>query len=607
MRANFNYYLKSRKIDKNFEFLLNLILSDKIKPGLRCDTRERVREHEGVDSLMTPGDLALFVDTYEVDKPYQKDEKNESSSATGKTFVPWVRSVKTGKSDKAPIKRSSSQNHISSNNLEFTCHNCHEAGHRFYKCPKPLSAELLAKQKAYKASVSVLVGSEQAASSPSDKCTRHTVPVNHTAAECKSNLSKQTSHKVLRVVVEETTDDLFIDNVLSHFNLKHLTDVGDVKTLVISQCDNKKNVLPTLHSSNANHVYIDFGLGPKDFILDTGSDLTIIRPEYLTDNYQTNKIGTAKLQSAFGQLVEATVVECPARLLSPDNEFDLPFVSITCAVTDQLQQPTGLLSLHDYELLLNSERVFKVNACTRSSKKHNSSVAVDSPKQHIMKAVDSIDVALLKLTDEYRLLQKNDVTLSECWRDLTSDNTSYIIKESNKLLYHKYELNGELRLQLVVPIDKRDEVIRLAHDSLWSGHFGKQKTLLRVEVEFFWPTMKHDISCSVSLCVPCQRKTRVTKYDWVPITPVIRPASSFEAVNLDVTGPLSPKSGRGHCYMPYRRLHTLGGSMSPQNNTAKETCDALLNIFNRIGIPKVVISDNGTNFVAGLPLNCTNA
>jgi len=33
--------------------------------------------------------------------------------------------------------------------------------------------------------------------------------------------------------------------------------------------------------------------------------------------------------------------------------------------------------------------------------------------------------------------------------------------------------------------------------------------------------------------------------------------------------------------------------------TAKETCDALLRIFNGIGIPRVVCSDNGTNFVAG--------
>jgi len=34
--------------------------------------------------------------------------------------------------------------------------------------------------------------------------------------------------------------------------------------------------------------------------------------------------------------------------------------------------------------------------------------------------------------------------------------------------------------------------------------------------------------------------------------------------------------------------------------TAKETCNALLVMFNRISIPRVIISDNGTNFVSGL-------
>src|SRR5206468_11227469 len=34
--------------------------------------------------------------------------------------------------------------------------------------------------------------------------------------------------------------------------------------------------------------------------------------------------------------------------------------------------------------------------------------------------------------------------------------------------------------------------------------------------------------------------------------------------------------------------------------TAKELCDSLLSIFCRIGIPRVIISDNGTNMVAGL-------
>ena len=40
--------------------------------------------------------------------------------------------------------------------------------------------------------------------------------------------------------------------------------------------------------------------------------------------------------------------------------------------------------------------------------------------------------------------------------------------------------------------------------------------------------------------------------------------------------------------------------MPLRSATAKATCDALLEIFARTGIPKVLISDNGTNYTASL-------
>jgi len=97
-------------------------------------------------------------------------------------------------------------------------------------------------------------------------------------------------------------------------------------------------------------------------------------------------------------------------------------------------------------------------------------------------------------TDEYRTRQQHDVTLAECWCDLKLHKSDYAIRECNKLLYSKVLMNGEVRLQLVVPLEKRAEVMHLAHDTLWSGHFGKVKTQLRCEVEFFWPSLKVDVS-----------------------------------------------------------------------------------------------------------------
>ena len=46
--------------------------------------------------------------------------------------------------------------------------------------------------------------------------------------------------------------------------------------------------------------------------------------------------------------------------------------------------------------------------------------------------------------------------------------------------------------------------------------------------------MKRNIDAFVGSCLACQKKTRITKFDRVPISPVIRPTTSFETVSIDV-------------------------------------------------------------------------
>jgi len=136
-----------------------------------------------------------------------------------------------------------------------------------------------------------------------------------------------------------------------------------------------------------------------------------------------------------------------------------------------LKQDVGLLLLHDYEMLLNSEHVYNVDACTRSMTKIKHSVSSDTCsdvniEQMEVNAVDGHEVKRVNVTDEYRTMQQYDVTLAECWRDLKLDKSDYVIRECNKLLNHKVVMNGEVRLQLVVPLEKRAEVMHLAHDTL---------------------------------------------------------------------------------------------------------------------------------------------
>ena len=57
--------------------------------------------------------------------------------------------------------------------------------------------------------------------------------------------------------------------------------------------------------------------------------------------------------------------------------------------------------------------------------------------------------------------------------------------ERNDLLYKEFTKGNTLTWQLAVPEDFREKVMRLAHETLMSGHLGTKKILDKVLAEFF--------------------------------------------------------------------------------------------------------------------------
>ncbi|GFS86251.1 retrovirus-related Pol polyprotein from transposon opus [Nephila pilipes] len=90
--------------------------------------------------------------------------------------------------------------------------------------------------------------------------------------------------------------------------------------------------------------------------------------------------------------------------------------------------------------------------------------------------------------------------------------------------------------------------------------------------------------------------------DRSPITPVAKPEFPFQVVNLDLIGPIDPPSSKGHKYiLCLIDQRTRWGEALPLTSlSAKGTCEVLLSIFSRTGIPNVIASDNGANFASKL-------
>ncbi|XP_077531344.1 uncharacterized protein LOC144143472 [Haemaphysalis longicornis] len=113
-------------------------------------------------------------------------------------------------------------------------------------------------------------------------------------------------------------------------------------------------------------------------------------------------------------------------------------------------------------------------------------------------------------------------------------------KLEDNLLYRRFtEKSGREVRQLVVPIGHRPTVLKTAHDGIMAGHLGVEKTKDRILEDFYWPGITADVK----------------RYP--------------DAIAL------------------------------PSIETER-VAEALVEMFSRVGVPKEVLSDRGTNFTSEL-------
>ena len=60
-------------------------------------------------------------------------------------------------------------------------------------------------------------------------------------------------------------------------------------------------------------------------------------------------------------------------------------------------------------------------------------------------------------------------------------------------------------MQIVVPTQLRNHILKMAHDIQISGHEGMDRTLKRITAHFFWPGIVAETRKFVSSCPICQK------------------------------------------------------------------------------------------------------
>lgn len=79
------------------------------------------------------------------------------------------------------------------------------------------------------------------------------------------------------------------------------------------------------------------------------------------------------------------------------------------------------------------------------------------------------------------------------------------------------------------------------HSTPLGGHMGETKTLRRLQDNFYWDNMRHDVHLHISECSVCQHIKHINRKSVGLLQPLPIPSSLWEELSLDfVTGlPLS--------------------------------------------------------------------
>ncbi|KAL5475728.1 hypothetical protein EMCRGX_G025577 [Ephydatia muelleri] len=139
------------------------------------------------------------------------------------------------------------------------------------------------------------------------------------------------------------------------------------------------------------------------------------------------------------------------------------------------------------------------------------------------------------------------------------------------------------------------------HIDSTSGHMGKTRTLYRIKERFMWHGMVKDVVSLLSKCDVCQRMNRKLTTG-VPELHPIPVKAPWYMVGIDFIGPLSPVAKDGSRYiLTISDYFTKWVELVPTVNKITSTvASSLFKIFMRMGLPRVLLSDNGSEFCNAL-------
>jgi hypothetical protein len=183
----------------------------------------------------------------------------------------------------------------------------------------------------------------------------------------------------------------------------------------------------------------------------------------------------------------------------------------------------------------------------------------------------------------------------------SSFSEKYASDEYVKVNNVLYKISGN-KLLPVIPDCLVPNVIQYFHDSVISGHGGVERTLIKLSRSAFFESMKNRIAEYIKTCTICQRVKPDNRKPpgLMQSSPVGAP---WEILYMDLMGPYVKSHPGGYTFLlVVIDDFTKWVEIFPLRDATAARIGKVLeeNVFCRFGMPKYLVSDNGTNFTSNI-------
>ncbi|RDX87278.1 Tf2-11, partial [Mucuna pruriens] len=141
-------------------------------------------------------------------------------------------------------------------------------------------------------------------------------------------------------------------------------------------------------------------------------------------------------------------------------------------------------------------------------------------------------------------------------------------------------------------------VLQFCHSTLGGDHYGSTRTTRKVlDCELYWPTIFRDAHQFVSTCDKCQKAgMAMNRRHEMPHQPILF-CEVFDVWDINFMGPFPVSNGYSYILLAVDYFSRWVEAIATKTNNAKVVEDFLKsNIFCRFGVPKALISEQGSHF-----------